>query len=702
MPFIQPTGASVGSRNVASIVNSLTNSQNTAPEKKPEPEKCCIVRNNWVKSHDESMSIFTKTWVPIGTTPAQTVVVFVHDIAEHCERYQSLFTYFTSKGIEVQAFDLPGFGETGARADSLGVTGGYNSLIKEMDNAIDRACSSHPSKPVFLMGHGMGGALVLNYVCGLGQRTTSLAGIISSSPYIKPTMAGAGSRFPGTYNRLAKWYPHIGVQFPVAPQELTRDRAEQERYLADGLICGSVSLQCLGDMIYQGQKVLARRWKYFPGPLPTLLLHGTDDPICSYQATSLLSAQLLKRNPSSFIFKSWKGNRHDPHWDIDALSVRSEFTHWIRGHCKHFVSPPLEPGMVRYDSLKSFRSKSAHTQSKGKDEGKGKDESKGKDEGKDKNSAAKSTPSPPTNVQSGDKCSSSSDPTNTKPAAEAEPEAIQDLEGLRRQQVLRLQKAEEKRREYSQGAPSESSAPGTSSPSTANIQPPLPPLPQPVENELDASKDSLESKTIPNQSSGVSLEELTLKLEMEANSAPIPRAISLDQMTQSVDMPLSTMSPPLVQGVIAPDALTASTTSKVEENEINASGGTTHAPTLTPTLTPILDAQAVDKSTAPIEPPAKEEINGDAVVQPSSAIILDPAVQDEAPVQEQGSAIVVVEATGKDMSAAPIETTVSNARTSLEEEEEEEEEEDENEEEVLVTDVTHMGHPPPEQSMIAV
>ncbi|KAF8950455.1 hypothetical protein BGZ52_002481, partial [Haplosporangium bisporale] len=57
-------------------------------------------------------------------------------------------------------------------------------------------------------------------------------------------MAGAGSRFPGTYNRLAKWYPHIGVQFPVAPQELTRDRAEQERYLADGLIHESVSLRC--------------------------------------------------------------------------------------------------------------------------------------------------------------------------------------------------------------------------------------------------------------------------------------------------------------------------------------------------------------------------------------------------------------------------------------------------------------------------
>ncbi|KAF8916172.1 hypothetical protein BGZ52_000308, partial [Haplosporangium bisporale] len=147
---------------------------------------------------------------------------------------------------------------------------------------------------------------------------------------------------------------------------------------------------------------------------------------------------------------------------------------------------------------------------------------------------------------------------------------------------------------------------------------------------------SLESKTKPCLSSGVSPEELALKLEKEANSAPISRATSLDQMPQSVDMTLPAMTLPLGLGVIAPDALTASMTSKVEENEINASGGTTH----TPILTPILDAEAVDKSMAPIEPPAKEEINGDAVVQASAAIILDPAVQDVAPVQEQESAII--------------------------------------------------------------
>lgn len=43
---------------------------------------------------------------------------------EHCERYQPLFVQFAARGIEVQAFDLPGFGETGTREDAHGITGG--------------------------------------------------------------------------------------------------------------------------------------------------------------------------------------------------------------------------------------------------------------------------------------------------------------------------------------------------------------------------------------------------------------------------------------------------------------------------------------------------------------------------------------------------------------------------------------------------
>ncbi|KAF9202823.1 hypothetical protein BGZ49_007052 [Haplosporangium sp. Z 27] len=376
MPFIQPTGVSL--RPHGNPINAKDTEANNLPVKKQTKSDNVLsfqVKNNWVKSADNSIHIFTKTWHPVGTA-AESVVVFIHDIIEHCERYQSLFAYFADKGIEVQSFDLPGFGETGARANALGVTGGYDKLLREIDSAIERASVAHPNKPLFLMGHGMGGALVLNYVCGLGRKITLLAGVISSSPYLKPTMIGAGARFPSTYNRLGKWYPNISISFPITPQELTRDHAEQERYQNDGLVRDSVSLQC-------------------------------------------------------------------SHWDIDASTVKSEYIQWIRTNSRHFEKAPLEASMVHSDSIKSARtgkSKKELEEQKRRDmeakqkEKEGKKKLKG-DEAKQKQEGLSAAAELAASKQT------------KEPNAELE-QPINDLKDLLRQQQQKLQKAEEKRREY--------------------------------------------------------------------------------------------------------------------------------------------------------------------------------------------------------------------------------------------------------------
>ncbi|KAF8977841.1 hypothetical protein BGZ46_007077 [Entomortierella lignicola] len=443
MPFIQPTGVSL--RPHGNPINAKDTEANNLSVKKQTKSDNVLsfqVKNNWVKSADNSIHIFTKTWHPVGTA-AESVVVFIHDIIEHCERYQSLFAYFADKGIEVQSFDLPGFGETGARANALGVTGGYDKLLREIDSAIERASVAYPNKPLFLMGHGMGGALVLNYVCGLGRKITLLAGVISSSPYLKPTMIGAGARFPSTYNRLGKWYPNISISFPITPQELTRDHAEQERYQNDGLVRDSVSLQCLGDMIYQGNKLLNKRWKKFPVQLPILLFHGTDDPICSYQSSAALSNQFLKLQPHNYKFKSWKGHKHDPHWDIDASTVKSEYIQWIRTNSRHFEKAPLEASMVHSDSIKSARAgkskKELEEQKRRNMEAKQKEKEDKKklkgDEAKQKQEGLSAAAELAASKQT------------KEPNAELE-QPINDLNDLLRQQQQKLQKAEEKRREY--------------------------------------------------------------------------------------------------------------------------------------------------------------------------------------------------------------------------------------------------------------
>lgn len=193
------------------------------------------------------------------------------------------------------------------------------------------------------------------------------------------------------------------------------------------------------------------------------------------------------------------------HWDLDASAVRSEFTTWIRNHCKHFDKLPLDSSMVHWDSIRSsrsatsshrsFRITSDHSSSssssdKGKkDKGDKKSEKKEKEDRMKMEKADKAAKKKQKNLNGGKRGSTGKEdiqdgaeadtqlrktPPPSNPA-NAEPEAIQDLEGLRLQLEITKQKAIEKRREY-------------------NLEPPPPgaeagPAPTPISNATDSALD---------------------------------------------------------------------------------------------------------------------------------------------------------------------------------------------------------------------
>ncbi|KAF9100084.1 hypothetical protein BGX23_006048 [Mortierella sp. AD031] len=204
--------------------------------------------------------------------------------------------------------------------------------------------------------------------------------------------------------------------------------------------------------------------------------------MAAYATTHTLSSQLLKLQPLNFIFKSWKGSMHDLHWDLDVQPVRSEFIHWIRSHCKHFDKLPLETGplglypfprsskSLKLNSIASSSTDSNNSRDKDKGKKDKRSEKKEKEDRKDaekagkkalKHAAAGNVARDGRSAGEGEGATQTGDdvaPTQKPNPASAEPEAIQDLEGLRRQQEMRQQKAIEKRREYNLESPGSASA----------------------------------------------------------------------------------------------------------------------------------------------------------------------------------------------------------------------------------------------------
>jgi alpha-beta hydrolase superfamily lysophospholipase len=197
---------------------------------------------------------------------ARYVVLLAHGLGEHARRYDHVADALVSDGAVVYAPDHYGHGRSaGARA-----------LVEDVEASVDdlhdvvaaRAVDAFPKLPVMLIGHSLGGVIATRYA----QRfMPSLAALVLSGPVIGGNPA---------FEPLLAMDPMPEV--PLDPAALSRDPAVGEAYAADPLVYHGPLLRGTLEGIFAAVQTIAA------GPaltLPTLWIHGENDPLAPYDAT---------------------------------------------------------------------------------------------------------------------------------------------------------------------------------------------------------------------------------------------------------------------------------------------------------------------------------------------------------------------------------------------------------------------------------
>ena len=78
----------------------------------------------------------------------------VHSIIEHVERYNYFFGKFADRGISVFAFDQRGWGQTGQKDKSFGITS-LEKQLKDLEFFLAREEAANPNGKLFLFGHSL-------------------------------------------------------------------------------------------------------------------------------------------------------------------------------------------------------------------------------------------------------------------------------------------------------------------------------------------------------------------------------------------------------------------------------------------------------------------------------------------------------------------------------------------------------------------
>ena len=211
-------------------------------------------------------------------------VVIVHGFAEHSGRYGALTEHLLASGYSVTAYDQRGHG----LSDGLpGHVENFKEYEDDLDKIILLTRGRAAGRPLFVIGHSMGGLVTLGYLARKGG-AVAVAGAVVSAPLI--AMAVPVPAYLRMIARLGlRFAPLARLDNKIDPAVLSRDPAVGKAYAADPHVGRKVSMKWFAEAERAMAEVKARAGQI---RAPVLVMHGTNDRLASVEATRALFAEI--------------------------------------------------------------------------------------------------------------------------------------------------------------------------------------------------------------------------------------------------------------------------------------------------------------------------------------------------------------------------------------------------------------------------
>jgi alpha-beta hydrolase superfamily lysophospholipase len=245
---------------------------------------------------------------------AKAVILMVHGIGEHIQRYNHWADRFLAENIAFAGVDLPCHGRS---AGKRGKIRNYYILDEMIDVLLNTLNRTFPGIPVYIYGHSLGGGIVLYYIL---RKKPRIKGAIVTSPSLRLAFQPSKSKL--TLAAIVKSImPGLVQKSDLDASALSHDKAVVDAYHKDPLVHDKVSVG-----LYMGIMEGAAYSLLHAGELklPTLLIHGNEDKICSYEATREFAAKTKMAE-----LRIWEGGYHELHNEPFRDDVFKYIMNWI-------------------------------------------------------------------------------------------------------------------------------------------------------------------------------------------------------------------------------------------------------------------------------------------------------------------------------------------------------------------------------------
>ena len=259
-------------------------------------------------------NIFYQSWLPEGDTLG--VLFVVHGIGEHSGRYMNLVNHFVPLGYAVYAIDHIGHGNSDGTRVFIENFADFTGTLKTY---FDMVSAWQPGKPIFLVGHSMGGLISSVYLL---EHQDEFAGAVISAPAIKvsdsisPATILAGRIF----SAIA---PKLGI-LALDATAICSDPAVVQAYLDDPLVYnGKITARLAAEMLGAMQRVTREVGKVH---LPLLVVQGSADKLVDPAGSQMLYEQASSNDKT---LKIYEGFYHEVFNEPGRAQVLGDVQTWL-------------------------------------------------------------------------------------------------------------------------------------------------------------------------------------------------------------------------------------------------------------------------------------------------------------------------------------------------------------------------------------
>lgn len=244
------------------------------------------------------------------------VLVFVHGVGDHIGRYTHFAKYSAERGFAFYGIDLPGHGLSAGIRGQIGSEEEIFILLQEL---VRYAKAEQPELPLYMMGHSMGGLLVLTK--RMKYDAKEVKAYIASSPWLELVRNG-GPMMRKLAIALARLQPNLTMDNGIVPSMLYTPSPEiPDTASKDPLRHTRISASTAAQCFKWSEKVLSTANK--PGK-PFYLLHGSADPICSVQGS-----RKLARAAAECTYQEWANLKHETLNEASWREVADGILSWL-------------------------------------------------------------------------------------------------------------------------------------------------------------------------------------------------------------------------------------------------------------------------------------------------------------------------------------------------------------------------------------